>query len=257
MYKKILPITCVVIFIAYSYRSIYWWVRDYYYQVKLGAFMVDYELQGKDRLLYQASVKALTPADLRAKIDTNYFTAVGYHEWQRVPTVYPYTMNGYSDFGTASEFIGQGAFLTNSKHVDYTKEKPDDPPGGVAYMNDAYGDLIEENIIAFSFNDKYLIGKKRTAMENSLPTAESITSYFMFEFVSGKMIRFTSYKELMKEAKKRNYKRHRFYLDYTRETKEAKEYKEAERNKFLKKEETELFPFQLLFDRFTGMVIEL
>lgn len=249
-------IFAIIILIACSYKLFYWSFRDYYYQLKYGAFMVDYELQGKDRLLYQASIKKLSQPDLINKIDSHYFIAPGYHEWMRMPTVCPYAMNFFAG-GITLDTTGEGAFLTNSPDVDFTKKNPEDPPGSIAYDNDEYGDLIEKNIIAFSFNDRYLIGKKRTEMENGLPTAKSVTSYFILEFSTGKIKRFTSYKELMVEADKLDYKRHIFYLDYTKESKEAKEYKETERNKYLDKEETELFPFQLLYDRHFGMILEL
>ncbi len=239
------------------YKLFFWSIRDYYYQLKYGAFEVDYKLGIKDRLLYIADVKKLSAIDPEGKIDSNYFKAVGYHEWMRIPTVYPYVINAYVEFEAPTDLIGSGAFLTNAKSVDYTKDSPEDPPGGNAYMNDEYGNVLEQNIIAFSYNDKYLIGKKRTEMKNSLPTSQSITSYFIFEFSTNKIKHFKSYKELMAETDKVGYKRTRFYLNYTKEKQDEKKYKQTERDKFLDVEETELIPFQLFYARFTGMSVEL
>ncbi|MFM9837457.1 MAG: hypothetical protein ACKVOQ_04290 [Cyclobacteriaceae bacterium] len=256
MYKKIFLAVPVVILIVVYFKPIFWHIRDYYYQLRFGAFAVDYQLGLKDRFLYQASIKALTPAHIRDKIDSNYFTLVGYNEWQRIPTVYPYTINAYigRDAPTGSS---QGVFLTNSKSVNYDQSSPEDTPGGMAYANDEYGDIIAENIIAFSYSRTYLIGKTRTAMTDNLPTPESITAYFILEFTTGKIDPFGSYEELMLSANRLGYKRHRFNLDYTKETIDTKEYKEQERKKYLDNNETELIPFQLFFDRFTGASIEL
>ncbi|MEO6302010.1 MAG: hypothetical protein ABIP51_02445 [Bacteroidia bacterium] len=256
MQKKILIILCAIILIVCCYKLFFWSIRDYYYQLKYGAFEVDYKLGIKDRLLYQEDLKKLISKDQLEKIDPNYFSFVGYLEWMRVPTVYPYVINAYSDFEAPTDSIGKGAFLTNASTVDLTQENPDDK-GDKAYENDDYGEVIEKNIIAFSFNDKYFIGKTCTEIKNALPTERSVTAYFMFEFAAAKIKHFATYKELMAEADKLNYKRTRFYLDYTKEREGEREYKESERAKYLDKEETELFPFQLFYGRFTGLSVEI
>jgi hypothetical protein len=174
----------------------------------------------------------------------------------RVPVVYPYVVNAYIDFEAPTDAIGSGGFLTNASSVDFTQDDAEEK-GSKAYETNAYGKLIENNIIAFSFNDKYLIGKKSTAIKNGLPSTQSVTSYFMFEFATAGIKHFTTYKELMKEADLLGYKRTRFYLDYTREKKEDQAYKETEKANYLDKEETELIPFQLFYARFTGRSVEL
>ncbi len=256
MYKKFIIIFSVIILIVCCYKLFFWSIRDYYYQLKYGAFEVDYELGIKDRLLYQVSIKKLIPKDQVEKIDSNYFSFVGYLEWLRVPTVYPYVINAYPDLEAPTNLIGKGAFLTNASAVDLTQENQDDK-GDKAYENDEYGEVIEKNIIAFSFNDKYFIGKTSSDIKNALPTAKSISAYFMFEFATAKIKHFASYKELMAEADKLNYKRTRFYLDFTKEKEVEKEFKQTERAKYLDDEETELIPFQIFYGRFTGLSVEI
>ncbi len=259
MFKKVMIIISITVIATFfiSYKLFYWPLRDYYYQLKYGAFMVDTELQNKDRLLYQASIKKLSPANLIAQIDSNYFIAPGSFPWERMPSVCPYTINSFSDSWSYLDEIGEGVFLTYSPHVNFTKQRPDDPPGSIALENDEYGELIEQNIIGFSFNNTHIIAKKRTDMKNGLPTTNSVTSYFIFEFATKKIKHFTTYKALMAEADSLNYKRHIFNLDYKKEMEGAKEYKEAERAKFLDEEETELIPFQLQYNRYYGMLIEI
>ncbi len=256
MQKKFLYLLAIIIIIAGCYKLFFWSIRDYYYQLKYGASEVDYKLGIKDRLLYQASIKKLIPNEETEKIDPDYFSMVGYLEWMRVPAVYPYVINAYPDLEAPNDIIGPGAFLTNAKTVDFTKDAPGDR-GAAAYENEEFGQVIEQNIIAFSFNARYFIGKKRTGIKNNLPTDRPVISYFMVEFATGKVEHFASYKELMAEADKLGYKRTRFYLDYTKETRAEKEYKKKEREKYLDKEETELIPFELFYGRFTGMALEL
>jgi hypothetical protein len=256
MYKKLIVILAIFIVIAAGYKLFFWSLRDYYYQLKYGAFMVDYTLQGKDQVLFITSIKKLTPIEMSVDIDPAYFEAVGYHDWQRIPTVYPYTIN-FFNYPGGSDHYGQGAILTNSNQVDYGKNEPDDPAGSMAYLTEDFGEVIEENIIAFSFDSKYLLSKCATDLEDNNATPGSVISYSIFEFSSAKLDRFSTYQQLMEAAEKRGYKRQRFPLDYTRETEDTKTYKTLERSKVLNPEETELAPFQLFFDRFTGLPIEL
>lgn len=255
-YKVFIAVFIVIIVLLIGKLS-FWSIRDYFYQIRYGVFTVEYELFLKDRAKYRSSIKRLTPAAIREKIDSNYFEVAGVMDWLRIPMVYPYTMNFYNDLGlTDNEYIGKGAFLTRAEHVDYSKESSDGLAGEAAYMNDEYGDVLEENIIAFSFNQKYLIGKKSSEVTDDTEGHTTI-SYFMFEFGSNKIQYFESYKALMKEADRVGYKRHRCPLDYSREDSDISSEKMELRNRLDLVEEPELFPFRNLYDRYNSMIIEI
>jgi len=256
VYKIIITVSIVIIVLLIGKLS-FWQVRDYYYQLKYGVFNVDYELFIKDRALYRASIKQLTPDEVIEKIDSNYFEVPGVMDWLRIPMVYPYTMNFYNDIGlTDNDYIGKGAFLTNAEHIDYSKESSAGLAGEAAYMSDEYGDVLEENIIAFSFNQKYLIGK--TSSEGMYdPEGRATISYFIFEFGTNKTQKFISYKALMQEVDRVGYKRHKYPLDYSRESPDIASEKKELRNKLHISEEPELFPFWHLYSRYNSMIIEI
>jgi hypothetical protein len=248
MSGKLILLFSLVLLAGLVYRY-YWNIRDYYYQLKYGAMMVDSELIDKDRALHKAAIKKLTPANLIAGVDPNYFELRGFMEWIRLPMAYPYVMNYYQGLGNDnSVHEGKGVFLTNADHLEYDSDNPDpEEIGGTAYTNDDYGKVLEENIIAFSFNDQYVIGKKASEFENAAPAANSIISYFIFEFGTEKILRFNTYQELMKEVRRIGYKRLRLVHEYYRVPDYVMEDINEQRSKQLTSEESELLLFTELF----------